>query len=132
MPNYTITLGSDTVAAIAADRDEARSLVARDLLDEESGLLGIMSHYCKDDRGEPAGGSLNIDPELMGIFEDFTGAVAVEFQEQAYYGCRDMDIQDDHEVEISFRISVQDRTLILDVPESLRESYWHSHEGGDA
>jgi len=132
MPNYNITLGSDTVAALAVDKDDARSLVARDHLDDKSGLLGIMSHYCKDDRGEPMAGSINIEPDLMGILGDLTGTVVVEFQEQAYYGCRDKDKQDDHEVEISLRISVLDRTLILEVPESSRESYWHSHEGGDA
>lgn len=128
VPSFKIQLGSDTVAAIG-DEESIGALVARDLLEEENDLLGKMTHYCRDDRGTPGYGSLRIDPENISLREDLTGTVVVEFQEQAYYGCRQMDIQDDREVEVSFRIDRQSKTLTYDVPESSRISDWQESGG---
>jgi hypothetical protein len=117
--HYDIPLKPDTIAAL----QNMRKLIARDLSDDGNDVLGIMSHYCQFDRGTPAYGSLGIDPDLI---EKFTGTVAVEFQEQEDNGCKDKDKQEDHQVEIRFSISIANKTLTLDVPESSRVRDWHS------
>jgi len=128
MPTYCLKLENDTLAAIVAGEEEATELIVRDITDEDAGLLRMMSHYCKDDRGAPHESTLVVNAEYIALKSDYTGTMMIEFHEFAYYGCENMDVHEDHEVDVPFRILVESAQIQFEVPVSSTTSYWHANE----
>ena len=128
MSTYSIRLSDEVILAIKASDDRILGLLARDVLADKSTLSRLLDHYCQDDLGTVDSGAIEIDEERSSIDEKNSGFLLMCFQEEAYYGCRDMDKSEERECEVGFQINVGEKRIVFSVPESSRPSYFHENE----
>lgn len=128
MPSYSICLSAETIAAYKADDEDALSLIISDVQDDEETLSRLLDHYCKDERGGVDSSSVMIDSKMSSLDKGLSGHLMINFQEDAYYGCRDMDVHDDHVCEVPFTVDIAAKTITFSAPESSRPSYYHDNE----
>jgi len=89
-------------------------MLERDILSEPSCLLGPLDAYRSDvGRGSIMDDSIKIQPDGISLESDLTGSVIFEFDEDIYYGCKDMDGLEEHYEGIDFSIDLIGKKLIL-------------------
>jgi len=128
MPECSLNLRDNVVSAISANDPEALKLLIQAVMDDEGTLYDMLDHYIRDDRGSVSYSSADICEDSSTLSPDKTGFLIFTFDEVADYGCRDIDKNDYRECEIGFKIDVPSKKVTFSVPESSRESYYHSNE----
>lgn len=107
--NHEIKLSDMTVDTLLKG-EECRELIAQDMLEHPQVLETMLAPFCVYPRGTVMAGEFKIDAEMMGL-DGKSGTVVIEFTEEAYYGCRDMDRVEVRDEEISFSIDPTGKTL---------------------
>lgn len=79
----------------------------------------MLSAYRHDERGTIDSCDIKVAEDGVELSGDLSGAVWLDFEESAHYGCRDMDHQYDHNVRIPFQIVLEDSVLILAYTEEI-------------
>ena len=129
MPNYSIPLAAKTISAlINSDTDTACELIAGDMEAEKSTLGSLLDHYCQEDRGTVDESSISVERDNLHFDQNFDGSVVINFQEDAYLGCRDKDVHEDRSPQIGFKIDLKNKNIVFEVPESSRLSDVHGFQ----
>ncbi|CAN5422584.1 hypothetical protein BH09VER1_BH09VER1_29750 [soil metagenome] len=114
----------DNVASVLSTY-ELKDLTVADILagviDEHTEEMSPhVDFYMTHDRGTLTG-DVELDAESDGpvIFDSTSnkGTLYIHFQEEAYYGCRDMDDFPDHDEEVSFSLDLKNRMISIHFPD---------------
>src|SRR5688572_25316392 len=128
MVAYSINVSDEAISALISGNKAALPLLIRDALENESTLCCLLDHYCRDDRGSVDLSSIIINEEASVLKNWDSGWMSLVFQEDAYYGCRDMDIHETHGCEVDFQVDISSKAIVFSAPESSRPSFTHGNE----
>jgi hypothetical protein len=89
-------------------------LIRCELLDRCDIFEPLLRPYRKDSiRGTILEDTIKIPDDAITVKDDLTGVVGFEFDEEAYYGCRDMDSLHDHYEDMGFTIYFDREVIVL-------------------
>ncbi len=115
--DYEFTLSGETLALMENDEPELKINLAADILRNKDNLSQMCATYCEDKRGTVDADSFKISPEDISI-DGESGNLSVSFFEEAYFGCRDMDLYDEHSVWFEFTFDKANRQVVFHVDET--------------
>jgi len=109
---------SDELAEILTRPDlrtETKEDLIRSMIESRcEELEELLQPYLNDTiRGTIAADSIKLSDDAVALKDDDSGTVWVEFDEEAYYGCRDMDKLDDHTEQLELKVLPYRNCILL-------------------
>ncbi|MBS0658591.1 MAG: hypothetical protein JSR82_10155 [Verrucomicrobia bacterium] len=83
------------------------------IADECKNFEPMLSGYRQDERGTIDSCDIKVAHDGVELGPGLAGAVWLDFEESAHYGCRDLDNHYDHNVRIPFHVVLEEEVLVL-------------------
>lgn len=120
-----IPLSAELVAKLRelGDGDADQELLAEiglEIADLCENFEPLLTAYRHDERGTIDACDIKVAEDGVELGPGLRGAVCLDFEESAHYGCRDMDKQYDHNVKIPFHIELEESVLVLAFRDEVR------------
>lgn len=128
--DYELSLSPKTIQLLKTrSPDDAKVIaaLADDIISHAVRLVTVLDPYRTDkDRGAIMEDTIKIPDEGLTIKDDLTGIVAFEFDEDAYYGCKDQNNVHENSDDMGFTIDLKKGVVVLhaiDLPERPEEEF---------